>query len=232
MLEVETFNDIIKYFENFILTTFNKKEKSVKGFSLKCFSTDISYLLSLNIDRGIKLKQLKTMYLNENEIEKVKKELKNLDNIQVVYNFNLVGGKDISTHHKKGGCLKEIIFMPLKDNQLKIDINFRASVAPYNLYYDLIMLHNLFKKLEVDNINKSKCYYFNFDEIKGKLMQNFFYYISSGYYDNPENLLKYEYGQMMLNEYNKAENASYHSTKRFWGKCNDAMERRKLENGK
>ena len=29
MLEVETFNDIIKYFENFILTTFNKKEKSI-----------------------------------------------------------------------------------------------------------------------------------------------------------------------------------------------------------
>ena len=45
MLEVETFHDIIKYFEDFILTTFNKKEKSIKGFSLKCFSTDISYLL-------------------------------------------------------------------------------------------------------------------------------------------------------------------------------------------
>lgn len=224
-----SFNDIIKFFEVKVLSSFNKEEKSIKDFKISCDSTDIDYLLSLDIDRSIKMKQLRTMYINEEEIERVRNIL-TMDshyNIEVFYNFNKVGGKEISTHHKKGGCLKFISFNLIRDKSLEVRICFRASVAPYNLYYDLIMLHDLFKELGLDQIEEEKKYYLEFDEVKGKLMQNFFYYISAGYYDNPEELLKHEYGKMMVEEYNKAENASYHSTKRFWGKCNDAMERRR-----
>lgn len=236
VIEVDSFNDIIKYFELNLLKTFNKNTKSISDLLVKCYSDNIDYLLSIDIDRSVKMKQLRTMYLNQEEIDRVKSEMIKYSDFpndyQVIYNFNNVGGKEISTHHKKGGCLTKITFTFLKGEKLEIQIDFRASVVPYNLYYDLIMLHNLFKELGLDQIKIDKVYYFNFNEVKGKLMQNFFYYISAGYYDLPENFVNFEYGKMMVEEYNKAENSSYHSTKRFWGKCNDAMEKRRDKNGK
>ncbi len=224
-----SFNDIIKYFEVAILSRFNKDNKALKDFQIKCNSTNVDYLLSLDIDRSIKMKQLRTMYLSEDEIKKVREELVDLNKDYVVYEFNKVGGKENSTHHKKGGCIRKIEFYK-QPFTLDIHIYFRASVAPYNLYYDLIMLNELFNTLGINDnhpVNELYTYTFHFEEVKGKLMQNFFYYISAGYYDNPDELLKHEYGRMMVDEYNKAEHATYHSTKRFWGKCNDAMERRR-----
>lgn len=227
--EVKDFNEIIKYFENRILTEFNKEIKSIKDFKISCTSTNIDYLLSLDIDRSFKLKQLKTMYINEEDINIVREHLLRDDINYILYEFNQVGGKENSTHHKKGGCIKRIEITKEDPFTINSTIYFRASVAPYNLYYDLIMLNELFARFgfkESYPPSYRYTYIFHFDEIKGKLMQNFFYYISAGYYDDPIKFNLYDYGKMMVEEYKKAEFASYHSTKRFWGKCNDAMERR------
>ncbi|WP_299996798.1 hypothetical protein [uncultured Clostridium sp.] len=228
MVEVKDFNEVIKYFENKILTKFNKEIKSFKDFEIRCISTNVDYLLSLDIDRDFKLKQLRTMYLNDDEISRVKKNLKDVDIVSTQYLFNQVGGKDISTHHKKGGCLTYINFDKV-ESYIIATINFRASVAPYNLYYDLIMINKLFKELGLrDDELEIRLH---FDEIKGKLMQNFFYYISAGYYDNPNDFLNYDYGRMMVDQYNVSNLSNYKSIKRFYGKCNDAMERRIKLNG-
>lgn len=230
LIEVKDFNEIIKYFEKIILTQFGKEIKSLKDFRICCTSTNIDYLLSLDIDRSFKLKQLKTMYLNEEGIDRVKECLLDNNVKAILYEFNQVGGKENSTHHKKGGCIKRIEIAKEDPFTINSNIYFRASVAPYNLYYDLIMLNELFTKFgfkEKYPLSYRYTYTFNFDEVKGKLMQNFFYYISAGYYDNPDKFIESEYGKMMVEEHKKAEFASYHSTKRFWGKCNDAIERRK-----
>lgn len=224
MVEVKDFNEIIRYFENKVLNEFNKEVKSFKDFEIRCNSTNIDYLLSLDIDRDFKLKQLRTMYLDDNEIKKVKDNLKDINVISTQYLFNQVGGKDISTHHKKGGCLTYINFDKVED-YLIATIKFRASVAPYNLYYDLIMINKLFKELEIND--KELEVRLHFDEIKGKLMQNFFYYISAGYYDDPIKFILYDYGKMMVEQYKVSNQSNYKSIKRFYGKCNDAMERRK-----
>lgn len=224
MVEVKDFNEIIRYFENKVLNEFNKEVKSFKDFEIRCNSTNIDYLLSLDIDRDFKLKQLRTMYLDDNEIRKVKDNLKDINVISTQYLFNQVGGKDISTHHKKGGCLTYINFDKVED-YLIATIKFRASVAPYNLYYDLIMINKLFKELEIND--KELEVRLHFDEIKGKLMQNFFYYISAGYYDDPIKFILYDYGKMMVEQYKVSNQSNYKSIKRFYGKCNDAMERRK-----
>ena len=240
MESVKDFSEVLKYFEKLVLTKFDISSKKLNDVKICCNSSNIDYLLGIDIDRNIKMKQLRTMYLNEDRIQEIKNflytDLSSFKNSEqrFTYEFNEVGGKENSTHHKKGGCLEFITFI-IKPFIVEIHIQFRASVVPYNLYFDLIMLRELFDELgfkEPYPVNERYTYYFYFDEIKGKLMQNFFYYISAGYYDKPEDLLKYEYGKRMLNEYNKAENASYHATKRFWGKCNDAMERRKIKNGK
>lgn len=225
MVEVKDFNEVIRYFENRILTEFNKEVKSIKDFEIRCNSTNVDYLLSLNIDRDFKLKQLRTMYLNNQEIEKVRNNLKDINVISTQYLFNQVGGKDISTHHKKGGCLTYINFDKV-ETYIISTVNFRASVAPYNLYYDLIMLNKLFKELGIkDNELEIRLH---FDEVKGKLMQNFFYYISAGYYDDPIRFNLYDYGKMMIEQYKVSNQSNYKSIKRFYGKCNDAMDRRKL----
>lgn len=225
MVEVKDFNEVIRYFENRILTEFNKEVKSIKDFEIRCNSTNVDYLLSLNIDRDFKLKQLRTMYLNNQEIEKVRNNLKDINVISTQYLFNQVGGKDISTHHKKGGCLTYINFDKV-ETYIIATVNFRASVAPYNLYYDLIMLNKLFKELGIkDNELEIRLH---FDEVKGKLMQNFFYYISAGYYDDPIRFNLYDYGKMMIEQYKVSNQSNYKSIKRFYGKCNDAMDRRKL----
>lgn len=231
MIEVKDFNEIIKYFENKILTEFNKEVKSIKDFEISCRSTNIDYLLSLDIDRNFKLKQLRTMYINEENISKVKNDLINNDSVFTIYEFNKVGGKDISTHHKKGGCIRKIEINKLSLFNIESHIYFRASVAPYNLYYDLIMLNNLFKNLgfnEEYSIAYNIKYIFHFEEVKGKLMQNFFYYISAGYYDDPIKFNLYNYGKMMVEQYKISNQSNYKSIKRFYGKCNDAMERRKI----
>lgn len=228
MQEVKDFNELLRYFEIKILKEFNKENKNIKDFNICCYDCNINYLLGINIDRDFKLKQLRTMYINQDEIQKVKEELKQPNFITTEYKFNQVGGKENSTHHKKGGCIINIIFNK-ESNYIEAKIHFRASVAPYNLYYDLIMLNRLFKELEFETCNNlKKRYCFNFDEIKGKLMQNFFYYISAGYYDIPKNFINFEYGQMMVDEYNKAELSNWKSIKRFYGKCNDAMKERKI----
>ena len=225
MVEVKDFNEVIRYFENRILTEFNKEVKSIKDFEIRCNSTNVDYLLSLNIDRDFKLKQLRTMYLNNQEIEKVRNNLKDINVISTQYLFNQVGGKDISTHHKKGGCLTYINFDKV-ETYIIATVNFRASVAPYNLYYDLIMLNKLFKELGIKDSELE--IRLHFDEVKGKLMQNFFYYISAGYYDDPIRFNLYDYGKMMIEQYKVSNQSNYKSIKRFYGKCNDAMDRRKL----
>lgn len=240
MEKVKDFNEVLKYFENLVLTDFNISSKKLKDVKICCKSSNIDYLLGIDIDRSIKMKQLRTMYLNENKLQEIKNflytdlSLFSKDSEQrFTYEFNKVGGKEYSTHHKKGGCLEFITFI-IKPFNIEIHIQFRASVVPYNLYFDLIMLRELFDELgfkEPYPSNEDYTYYFYFDEIKGKLMQNFFYYILAGYYDNPDDLLKYEYGKKMLEEYNRAEKSSYHATKRFWGKCNDAMKKRSIEIG-
>lgn len=224
---VSDFDHVLSYLENRVLTTFNKEIKSIKDLNILCPSSRIDRILSIDIDNKFKLSQLKTMYLNNDEIERVRKSLKDPDILCTQYKFNEVGGKEISTHHKKGGCLTYINFDKL-DDSIMIKINFRASVAPYNLYYDLIMLHELFEKLEIDNLGLKTKYQFHFEELKGKLMQNFFYYISAGYYDNPEEFVNYEYGRMMVEQYKVSNQSNYKSIKRFYGKCNDAMKRRNI----
>ena len=124
MVEVKDFNEVIRYFENRILTEFNKEVKSIKDFEIRCNSTNVDYLLSLNIDRDFKLKQLRTMYLNNQEIEKVRNNLKDINVISTQYLFNQVGGKDISTHHKKGGCLTYINFDKV-ETYIIATVNFR-----------------------------------------------------------------------------------------------------------
>lgn len=227
VIMVLDFDNVLSYLEERVLTTFNKEIKSIKELDIICHSSKIDRILSIDIDNKFKLSQLKTMYLNDNEIDKVREELKQENILYTQYKFNEVGGKEISTHHKKGGCLTYIDFHRF-DSSIMIKINFRASVAPYNLYYDLIMLHELFKKLEVDQLELKIEYDFHFDEVKGKLMQNFFYYISAGYYDDPIKFNLYDYGKMMVEQYKISNQSNYKSIKRFYGKCNDAMERRKI----
>lgn len=226
VIMVLDFDHVLSYLEDRVLTTFNKEIKSITDFNIICSSSKIDRILSFDIDNKFKLSQLKTMYLNDEEIERVRQNLKDPDILSTQYKFNEVGGKEISTHHKKGGCLTYINFDKLNDS-IMIKINFRASVAPYNLYYDLIMLHELFEKLEVDSLGLKTKYQFHFDEVKGKLMQNLFYYISAGYYDDPDKFIENEYGKMMVEQYKISNQSNYKSIKRFYRKCNDAMEKRK-----
>lgn len=241
-IQVKDFNEILKYFEKFALENFNKENKSINDFTISCTSRNIDYLLGIDIDRKIKMKQLRTMYLDESKLQEIKTFLYTDPSFfktakqTFTYEFNQVGGKENSTHHKKGGCLEFITFI-IEPFIVEIHTQFRASVVPYNLYFDLILLSELFDELgfkkEPYPPSERYTYYFHFDEIKGKLMQNLFYYISAGYCDNLKEFIDgSDYAKLMIEQYKVANLSNYKSIKRFYGKCNEILYKRGILSNK
>lgn len=84
-----------------------------------------------------KMDQLRKLYVTEAEIDRSHREYKNTG--KGTFRFNSVNR---TNNHVNGACLTSMEY-----TQDEVTVNIRASIAPYNLQFDLVLISDLIHEL-------------------------------------------------------------------------------------
>lgn len=123
-----------------VVISLQKGEFHKKNVMVYIKRDDLNGLEKLNFRRPRKHELLRKRYVNEKDWELALSKFK--DQNSIYYSFEEQTRS--RGNHSAGKCL--IDFEISKPNGMgfrSCTINMRASIVPYNLYYDLILIHNL-----------------------------------------------------------------------------------------
>ena len=169
--------------ENFT-SVFAKEEDVV----LNARKTDCPYIREVIKEFPKKMDQLRKLYVTEAEIDRSHREYKKTGN--GTFYFNSVNNKN---NHVNGACLTNMEY-----TQDEVTVNVRASIAPYNLQFDLVLISDLIRELGL----KPKNITFKIGYMASKPVQNLYTFVLYGF--EKEQLQNSKYGRAIWSSYEHA----------------------------
>ena len=200
------FDDVFEQTATWVMNNFKCNTSREDDVTIECKSRN--YSKGGDIDRMAKrhpkkMTHLRSIYVEEGELDRSHAELIKtgasdfrFKNVQHEYD------------HIQGGCLTA---MHLTENQ--VDITLRASVIPWNLQFDLVMISDLLGEL---GLNPTKIT-FKIGYIRTKVIHALYTYLHNGW--TPEKLCEYTFGRSCIAAYMRAKRPTckYRNWIRFSG---------------
>ena len=123
----------------YAMENFRCNTSRVDDVTIVCDSSESKDIREHITDRPKKMIQLRRLYVNENEIDRAHREMVK-DGHSTFYFTDVKHEFD----HVQGGCLKTMELSPDE-----VTVNLRASVVPWNLQFDLVLIDNLLREMGI-----------------------------------------------------------------------------------
>jgi hypothetical protein len=131
------FDDLLCQTMQFVLDSFTSIFDREEDVTLTAQKTDCPYIREVIQAFPKKMDQLRKLYVTEEEIDRSHLEYKKTG--KSTFHFNSVNRKN---NHVNGACLTSMEY-----TQDEVTVNIRASIAPYNLQFDLVLISDLIREL-------------------------------------------------------------------------------------
>lgn len=214
------------YFKNYkdclyglsdVVISLQKGEFHKKNISVYIRNDDLDGLEKLNLRRPRKNHLLRKRYVNEANWQLA---LSNFNNEDKVY-YSFKEQTRSRGNHSAGKCLIDFeISRPNEFGARICTVNLRASIVPYNLYFDLILIHNLI------NEAKEKCNFMgvslivlNIGEILVKKGVSFGSLVCMGYHWKDFEMSKFFTSDINYMFDNIEHPSTFHAARRAWDKA-------------
>lgn len=182
------FDECMIGMNQYCLETFKTNTSSEEDITIHCETTDCTMVKKMAAEHQKKMKHLRSIYVQENDVISSFQELR--DTGHSVFTF-----KDVKHEfdHVKGGCLKTIEMD--KDH---VTVNMRASVIPWNLQFDLVLIDRLLYEMGAT----SRPVTIKIGYIRPKVIHSLFWLLKNGW--TPEQLIEYPFGRACIAAYGRA----------------------------
>ena len=131
------FDDLLGQTTLWVLDNFTSVFAKEEDVTLTAHRTDCPYIREVIQSFPKKMDQLRKLYVTEAEIDRSHREFKKTG--KGTFHFNSVNRKN---NHVNGACLTSMEYI-----QDEVTVNIRASIAPYNLQFDLVLISDLIREL-------------------------------------------------------------------------------------
>lgn len=212
------FDDVFEQTATWAMNNFKCNTSREDDVTIEC--TSRNYSKGCDIDRMAKrhpkkMIKLRQLYVEECEIDRAHSEMMKTG----ASDFRFKNIKH-EYDHIKGGCLTAMHLTPDA-----VDIHIRASVIPWNLQFDLVLISDLLGEL---GLNPSKIT-FKIGYIRTKVIHALYTYLFNGW--KPEELCKYRFGRSMIAAYMRAKRPTckYKNWIRFSGRVDKLREEMGIE---
>ena len=136
-LHTVDFDDALGRVIDYTLDSFTSVFAKEEDVTIWSGSTDCPYIREVIKAFPKKMDQLRKLYVTEAEIDRSHREYKKTG--KATFNFNSVNR---TNNHVNGACLTNMEY-----TQDEVTVNVRASIAPYNLQFDLVLISDLICEL-------------------------------------------------------------------------------------
>ena len=200
------FDDVFEQTATWVMNNFKCNTSREDDVTIEC--TSRNYSKGGDIDRMAKrhpkkMTHLRSIYVEEGELDRSHAELVKTGSSD--FRFKNVQHE---FDHIQGGCLTS---MHLTNDEVRITL--RASVIPWNLQFDLVMISDLLGEL---GLNPSKIT-FKIGYIRTKVIHALYTYLHNGW--TPEKICEYRFGRSCIAAYMRAKRPTckYRNWIRFSG---------------
>lgn len=183
------FDDCMFKLSLYTLETFKCNTSAEEDITINCDSTTCPLTREMAAVHPKKMKQLRALYVEESELDRCHKEY--VKQGESVFKFKNVQHE---YDHIKGGCLTNMIIRPEQ-----VTVTLRASVIPWNLQFDLVMIEDLLKALGADD----RKIVFKIGYIRPKVIHSLLWFLKQGW--TPEQLCEYQFGRACIAAYGRAK---------------------------
>ena len=200
------FDDVFDQTATWVMNNFKCNTSREDDVTIEC--TSRNYSNGGDIDRMAKrhpkkMTHLRSIYVEEGELDRSHNELVKTGSSD--FRFKNVQHE---FDHVRGGC---ITAMHLTNDE--VTITLRASVIPWNLQFDLVMISDLLGEM---GLNPSKIT-FKIGYIRTKVIHALYTYLHNGW--TPEKICEYRFGRSCIAAYMRAKRPTckYRNWIRFSG---------------
>lgn len=183
------FDDAMLRLSQYTLETFKCNTSREDDIVIICGSTNCPLTREMAAEHPKKMKQLRRLYVEESELDRCHKEY--LKNGEAEFKFKNVQHE---FDHIQGGCLTKMVMT--KD---RVTIVLRASVIPWNLQFDLVMIEDLLKEMGFADREVR----FEIGYIRPKVIHSLMWFLKNGY--TPEQVCSYQFGRACVAAYLRAK---------------------------
>ena len=208
------FDDVFEQTATWAMNNFKCNTSREDDVTIECTSRSYSEsgdIARMAVRHPKKMRHLRGIYIEEGELDRCHAEL--VKNGSSDFRFKNVQHEH---DHIRGGCLTA---MHLTSDE--VTVTLRASVIPWNLQFDLVMISNLLGEL---GLNPSKIT-FKIGYIRTKVIHALYTYILNGW--TPEKICETRFGRSMIAAYIRAKRPTckYRNWIRFSGRVDQAREK-------
>ena len=171
-----------------VLDNFTSVFAKEEDVTLTAQNTDCPYIREVIKAFPKKMDQLRKLYVTEAEIDRSHQEYKKTG--RGTFHFNPVNRKN---NHVNGACLTSMEY-----TQDEVTVNIRASIAPYNLQFDLVLISDLIHELGLT----PKQIMIKIGYMASKPVHNLYTFVLYGF--SREDLLDTAYGRLIWTSYERA----------------------------
>ena len=206
-----TFDEAQKKMAQYAMENFRCNTSRVDDVTIVCDSSESKDIREHITDRPKKMIQLRRLYVNENEIDRAHSEM--VKEGHSTFHFTDVKHE---YDHVQGGCLKTMELSPDE-----VTVNLRASVVPWNLQFDLVLIDNLLKEMGIT----PKKITLKIGYVRTKVIHALYWFIRNGW--SVEDICKYQFGRSCIAAYGRAKRPTckYKNWIRFAAKVDELREK-------
>ena len=184
-----TFDEAQKKMAQYAMENFRCNTSRVDDVTIVCDSSESTDIREHITDRPKKMIQLRRLYVNENEIDRAHREMVK-EGHSTFYFTDVKHEFD----HVQGGCLKTMELSPDE-----VTVNLRASVVPWNLQFDLVLIDNLLREMGI----APKKITLKIGYVRTKVIHALYWFIRNGW--TIEQICGYQFGRSCIAAYGRAK---------------------------
>ena len=136
-LQVIDFDDALGSVIDYTIQNFTSVFAKEEDVTITAQKSECPYVREIIKAFTKKMDQLRKLYVTEAEIDRSHREYKKTG--KSTFQFNSVNHKN---NHVNGACLTNMEY-----THDEVTVNVRASIAPYNLQFDLVLISDLIREL-------------------------------------------------------------------------------------
>lgn len=182
------FDDLLGKTMLYVLDNFTSVFSKDEDVTLTAQNTDCPYIREVIQAFPKKMDQLRKLYVTESEIDRSHQEYKKTG--RGTFLFNSVNRKN---NHVNGACLTSMEY-----TQDEVTVNVRASISPYNLQFDLVLISDLIHELGLS----PKQITIKIGYMASKPVHNLYTFVLYGF--RREYLMDTAYGRSIWTSYERA----------------------------
>jgi len=182
------FDDLLSQTTLWVLDNFASVFAKEEEVTLTAQRNDCPYIREVIQAFPKKMDQLRKLYVTEAEIDSSHREYKKTG--KGIFHFNAVNHKN---NHVNGACLTSMEY-----TRDEVTVNIRASIAPYNLQFDLVLISDLIRELGLS----PKQITINIGYMASKPVHNLYTFVLYGM--SKEDIQDTVYGKSIWSSYERA----------------------------